>query len=552
MLGFPQVWCVDFEFGTGPTGRPIVHCMVARELHSGREFRLWYNELTALGKAPFDIGPNSLFVAYSAGAEIGCFIELHWSIPLNILDVYAEYLAITNGHRNKKSPAGLLQAMEHYRLGHLAPAEKENMRALAIRGGPYTPQEQSNLLDYCTEDVDALCRLLPAMEPELAAFPAAEWQFRGAFMAAIQCVAQNGVPLDAEMLEAIRTHRLEIIRRMAEQLERKHRFEVYDGTHFRHAGFRQLTRSWGIRWPSTPSGLPSTADEVFREMIDKHPTLPIRPLYECRHTIELLQKFEIGAGPDGYSRCWLAPFRSESGRNQPSNTRFIFGAPAWMRHLIKPPEGHGVAYLDWSAQEIAIAGGLSGDARLIEDYLTGDIYTMIATRIGLAPPGASVEEARQIHASLARAYPKFHVWRQTIINGATQPRVYRTILGWPWWSGNCKNPRTIMNHPAQSNGSDMMRLATIAAVEAGLTISAPVHDAFLIAAPLERLDEDIASMLEIMHKAGMRIAGIPVGAACEVVTRWPLRFRPGRGEETWELVQHSLKEIALGGEGGYL
>jgi DNA polymerase-1 len=34
----------------------------------------------------------------------------------------------------------------------------------------------------------------------------------------------------------------------------------------------------------------------------------------------------------------------------------------------------------------------------------------------------------------------------------------------------------------------MMRLAAIAATEVGIEVCAPVHDAFLIAAPLERLD----------------------------------------------------------------
>jgi len=60
-----------------------------------------------------------------------------------------------------------------------------------------------------------------------------------------------------------------------------------------------------------------------------------------------------------------------------------------MRHLIKPPPGWGVAYVDWSAQEIAIAAGLSGDEHLLADYATGDIYLNLAIRLGLAPAGAS-------------------------------------------------------------------------------------------------------------------------------------------------------------------
>ena len=133
MLGFREVWCCDFEFGSGQNGIPSVVCMVAREFITGKKIRLWRHQLYSLSKAPFDTGPNSLFVAYSAGAEISCFIALHWSIPLNILDLYTEYLAFTNGRRDKKSGTSLLCAMEHYRLGHLTPAEKDAMRALAMR-----------------------------------------------------------------------------------------------------------------------------------------------------------------------------------------------------------------------------------------------------------------------------------------------------------------------------------------------------------------------------------------------------------------------------------
>jgi hypothetical protein len=40
-----------------------------------------------------------------------------------------------------------------------------------------------------------------------------------------------------------------------------------------------------------------------------------------------------------------------------------------------------------------------------------------------------------------------------------------------------------MNWPMQANGAEMMRIAAMAATEAGIEVCAPVHDAFLIAAP---------------------------------------------------------------------
>jgi DNA polymerase-1 len=556
MLGFREVWCCDFEFGSGQNGIPSVVCMVAREFITGKKIRLWRHQLYSLSKAPFDTGPNSLFVAYSAGAEISCFIALHWSIPLNILDLYTEYLAFTNGRRDKKSGTSLLCAMEHYRLGHLTPAEKDAMRALAMRSGPWTRQETASLLDYCAEDVDALCRLLPPMAAELALRPAPEWLFRGRAMAAMQCIEMNGIPLDAPMLEEICTRRLDIIARLTGQLEARYGYGIWQGTHWRHGAFREWTRKVGLKWPSTSSGLPTTDDRTFRRMILSHPRIPLQPLHECCRSVELLSKFEIAVDADGRSRCWLAPFRSESGRNQPSNSRFVFGAPSWMRHLIKPPPGWGVAYVDWSAQEIAIAAGLSGDEHLLADYATGDIYLNLAIRLGLAPAGASKathpeprarckvvmlatnygqtefglartldigrEEARELLRGLAHAYPRFNAWKQSIVNASARPTTYYTRLGWPWWSGHCRNKRTVMNHPAQSNGSDMMRLAAVAAVEAGIKVCAPVHDAFLIAAPVERLEEDVEQMIAIMRKAGERICGIPCARPARRLSDGPI------------------------------
>ena len=47
-------------------------------------------------------------------------------------------------------------------------------------------------------------------------------------------------------------------------------------------------------------------------------------------------------GWDGRTRCLLSPFGSDTGRS----TRFIFGPAVWIRSLIRPTEGYGIAYID--------------------------------------------------------------------------------------------------------------------------------------------------------------------------------------------------------------
>src|SRR5437016_14330272 len=72
--------------------------MVAYELDENlrhvRTVRQWRG---GFGKGPpFDTGPDTLFVAYSAWAEMICFKMLGWAFPAYIFDQHTAYLATTN------------------------------------------------------------------------------------------------------------------------------------------------------------------------------------------------------------------------------------------------------------------------------------------------------------------------------------------------------------------------------------------------------------------------------------------------------------------------
>jgi DNA polymerase I-like protein with 3'-5' exonuclease and polymerase domains len=61
----------------------------------------------------------------------------------------------------------------------------------------------------------------------------------------------------------------------------------------------------------------------------------------------------------------------------------------WLRGLILPEEGCGLAYIDWEQQEFGIAAALSGDANMLEAYDSGDPYLAFAKQAGAAPPNAT-------------------------------------------------------------------------------------------------------------------------------------------------------------------
>jgi hypothetical protein len=72
---FSRVVVCDFEYEVAPGDLPNVLCMVAcvldENLQRVRTIHLWRGEFGST--PPFDVGPDSLFVAYSAWAEMTCF-----------------------------------------------------------------------------------------------------------------------------------------------------------------------------------------------------------------------------------------------------------------------------------------------------------------------------------------------------------------------------------------------------------------------------------------------------------------------------------------------
>ena len=95
---FTTINVVDFEYEVDDGELPNVLCMVVHVLNENlqhvRTIKMWRGEF---GKCPpFDTGPDTLFVAYSAWAEMTCFLTLGWKFPTHIFDLHTAYLAASN------------------------------------------------------------------------------------------------------------------------------------------------------------------------------------------------------------------------------------------------------------------------------------------------------------------------------------------------------------------------------------------------------------------------------------------------------------------------
>ena len=576
-LPYREVWAVDFEFAAPPGERPQPICLVARELRTGQLVRMWEDQLRRMPGPPYSIDPEALFVAFYSSAELGCHLALGWPMPARILDLFVEHRAVTNGLPTIAGN-GLLGALATFGQDGMGADEKKEMQALALRGGPWTAEERQALLCYCQADVDALARLLPAMLPAILGRVAdptmalGQALLRGRYMAAAARMEWAGVPIDVEMLARLRAGWESIKAALVAEVDTQ--YGVFNGLTFRAERFAAWLARTGIPWPRLPSGALDLSDDTFRQMARAYPQ--VAPLRELRHALSQLRLNALAVGNDGHNRCLLSAFRAKTGRNQPSNAKFIFGPSKWLRGLIKPPEGYGLAYVDYASQEIGIAAGLSGDPALIAAYQSGDVYLAFAKQAGLAPEDATkqshgrvrdrckalvlgvgygmtaeglasrlgqpVSYARELLQLHRRTYARFWRWSDAVVDQAMLHGRLLTVFGWPVHVGTQANPRSLMNFPMQAGGAEMMRLACSLATEAGLEVCCPVHDALLLAAPLARLEEDVAQLRACMTEASRIVLdGFEIGTDAKLI-RWPDRFMSERGEEMWNRVMRLLAQ----------
>ena len=396
----------------------------------------------------------------------------------------------------------------------------------------------------------------------------------------------TGVPIDLPALEILRENWTNITNHLIDLVDQD--FHVYEDGSFSQAAFEYYVAKNDLPWPRLASGRVSFDDDTFRDMARIYPA--IKPLKDLRATLSDMRLSKLPVGRDGRNRTPLWPFSSRTGRNQPSNSKFIFGPAAWMRALIKPEPEFGLAYFDWEQQEIAIAARRSGDLAMQADYQSGDMYLAFGKKAGLIPQDATKAShgeqrecfkqcllgigyglkerglalkikrsrfyARELIEAHRRAYPVHFRWsEQNVLQaslGALIQRPQESVFRWPvhYGAGSCSNsedgkfkPNAAMNFPMQSDGAEMMRIACCLAFEGGITLLALVHDALLIQAPLDRLEADAERMGEIMVEAsrivldGFKSASKPSSSGTRI--EFPIRREKGAAhvEKIWGIVE---------------
>jgi DNA polymerase I-like protein with 3'-5' exonuclease and polymerase domains len=238
-----------------------------------------------------------------------------------------------------------------------------------------------------------------------------------------------------------------------------------------------------------------------------------------------------------------------------------------------------VAYIDWSQQELEIAGVLSQDQAMMEAYTTGDFYLAFAKMAGAAPPTATKETHATIReqfkqvalgvlyglseSGIARrlgvplcdgrlllrhhkaVFQRFWEWSDNIEIQGMLGCPLQTVFGWQLHAGPNVNPRGLRNFPMQSHGAEMLRLACCLATERGIPVCAPVHDALLVEGSFDDIDTVVADTQTAMQEASeIVLPGFPLRTEAKII-RYPERYQDPRGVQMWETVQAILQETTL-------
>jgi hypothetical protein len=352
-------------------------------------------------------------------------------------------------------------------------------------------------------------------------------------------------------------------------------YGVYEGREFKPRRWRTWVNRQGIPWPRKGPGLLDLNLDTFMEMAAGY--AEVRPMKELRATLSQLRLFRLAVGPDGRNRCPLRPFASKTGRNQPSTAEFIFGPATWVRGLIKPAEGMAVAYVDYEQQEFGIGAALSQDEAMMAAYRSGDPYLTFAKQARAVPPDATKASHREQReqfkgaalgvqygmgaASLAtrlgvthheaqellrlhrETYPRYWRWSRAVGRHAAKHGELRAAFGWTLHVEPDANPRSVKNFPLQANGAEMLRLACISLTEAGVRVCAPVHDALLVEAADDKIDEVVAVCQQKMEQASTWVLPrFPLRTEAKVV-RYPARYMDARGTTMWKTVMDILDEV---------
>jgi DNA polymerase I len=594
---FGNIVVCDFEYEIADGDLPNPLCMVAHVLDENlrhvRTVRLWRGDFGAA--PPFDIGDDTLFVAYSAWAEMTCFKVLGWKFPVHVFDLHTAFLAASNillpynpDEKRIRQRKRLSDACRAYGIPGWEHIDKEEI-SKAIGEGRWREYGRERVEEYCEEDVRMSVRLLHAQlrrycdQRGYTLLPAADvervlhWSNYSA--KSIALIQARGMPIDMALWNLVQENKAAVIGELLRRFDPSYGSDepIYTPEgEWSYERFECWLAQTGVTaWPRLDSGRLDTDSDAFRLM---YHVLGIEKLHALRDSLGVIVRAKLPIGRDGRNRPSLFPFGTATGRN--AHAKSLYNAHAGMRSLMVFPADTIAVYLDWRTQEIGVGAALSNDQALMDAYRGGDVYYALARNSGLTddPDVAhwkktqadvrhrmkglqlginygmgvpSLAKGLDRHPLIAstliekhrRTHPVFWQWRDNQVQAAMLNRRIESVFGWPLRISTSPNKRTLYNFPMQSGGAEMLRLAAWRLCEASIVPSMLVHDGILLEVQNK---EQIAQAIEIMRGAGRDVCnGFEIDVDVDQMLEHGARYRDKRpvAQAMWETIMDVLRAI---------
>jgi DNA polymerase-1 len=433
-------------------------------------------------------------------------------------------------------------------------------------GFEQVPVEQA--ATYAAEDADITLRLHQSLWPRIAAEPALKALYETLeqpLVPVLQAMEERGVLVDTALL---RIQGGEIAKQVVALATQAH---AVAGGEFNLDSPKQLQQILFERLQipvlrKTPTGQPSTAEDVLEELADSH-ELP-RLILEYRGLAKLKSTYidklpgqvnpQTGRVHTSYHQAVAATGRLSSTDPNLQNIPIRTPEGRRIRQAFIAPPGHLLMAADYSQIELRIMAHLSGDADLLRAFAEDrDIHQATAAEVfGLPLEQVSADQrrsAKAINFGLIYGMSAFGLARQLGIDrGSAQQYVdlyfqrypgvkqfmdrtreqarelgyVETVRGRRLYLPDIRSrnrqlqqyaERSAINAPMQGTAADIIKAAMIA-VEDGCRARAlparlvmQVHDELVLEVREDALEDTRALLLEAMPAAGQLAVPLRVG-----------------------------------------
>lgn len=558
---FRSILVLDTEYAYEP-GEPFDPVALGvTEVGEGEARVYRREEVLEWRTLPFPCDASTLIVCYNAAAESGFLHALGLEMPCWWLDLMAESRVLRNvciagrflqkfavQHPEVYRPNRDIKLLETAAFFEVEGGDsdfKEDSRALieSRQWESGKPEVWQQILAYCASDVQVTERLYRKMEPHIDVRSAL---IRGRFAMEQGRMTARGIPVDRDTLHRLKVEHKQVLQRYREAVDP-------DSTRLTAKG--RVSQQWlagklialGIeqRHARTKTGKASTRASDLTETAGEYGDSELQRVAQWAELIKIFAEGKNGElrfspmGKDGRIRYSQFPFSTNTGRAMALGDTALMALPKWMRGLVQPLPGEVLLCADYSAEEFAVAAGLSGDTRMQAAYAAGDPYEEMAKLAGVDE--ASIMHVRDMYKSLVlgrmfgmglqrfrqrsgvpygqavrawqffdREFAKFRQWQKRVAACARRQGWVATRYGWRAKVYPSTRDTSLMNWAIQAGASDVLRVAVLMLAEAGIDLLMTMHDAVLVSCREGQEAEVQAEVVRVMREASEVAVDLPI------------------------------------------